>query len=99
MIQERIRRDVALTQELAGWVAGDNRFEIVAPHPLNLLCIRVAGDNALTDTLIENVNRTGTAHVTRTVLNEQSVMRVSIGAQSTERQHVEQLWQLIQACV
>lgn len=99
MIQERIRRDVALTQELAGWVAADNRFEIVAPHPLNLLCIRVAGDNALTDTLIEDVNRTGIAHVTRTVLNEQSVMRVSIGARSTERQHVEQLWQLIQACV
>jgi aromatic-L-amino-acid/L-tryptophan decarboxylase len=34
-----IRRHVGLTQELAGWVADDDRFEIVAPHPLNLLCI------------------------------------------------------------
>ncbi|MEX2625244.1 MAG: pyridoxal-dependent decarboxylase, partial [Ilumatobacteraceae bacterium] len=35
-----IRRHVGLTQELAGWVRADDRFEIVAPHPLNLLCVR-----------------------------------------------------------
>ncbi len=99
LIQDRIRRNISLTQELAGWVASDERFDIVASHPLNLLCIRVVGDDAVTDTLIENVNATGDAHVTRTVLNGQSVMRVSIGGRTTERQHVEQLWQLIESLV
>ena len=98
-ICERIRRDVALTQELATWVAGDDRFEIAAPHPLNLLCLRVAGDggatNDATDALIERINADGTSHVTRTVLDGRSVMRVSIGARTTEREHVEAFWRSV----
>ena len=39
--QTMIRPHVELTQELAARVAADDRFEIVAPHPLNLLCIAV----------------------------------------------------------
>ena len=38
-VQEMIREHVRLTQMLADWVAADERFEIVAPHPLNLLCL------------------------------------------------------------
>ena len=98
-IQDRIRRDVDSTQELARSVAGDPRFEVVAPHPLNLLCIRVVGENARTDDLINAINATGEAHVTRTVLDDRSVLRVSVGARSTERQHVEALWKLIQSLV
>ncbi len=96
-VQERIRRDVALTQELADWVGADDRFEIVAPHPLNLLCFRVVGDDALTEQLIDRINAAGEAHVTRTVLDGRTVMRVSIGARTTERQHVEALWTSITA--
>ena len=59
-----IRRHVELTQRLAELVAADDRFEIVAPHPLNLLVLRVTGDDAadddvLTDALIEAANATG----------------------------------------
>lgn len=92
-ITARLRRDVALTQELASWVAGDGRFEVVAPHPLNLVCVRVAGDDdAPTDALIESINGGGRFHVTRTVLDGRSVMRVSIGTSSTEREHVAAFW-------
>ncbi len=99
-IRDRIRRDVALTQELAGWVAADGRFEIAAPHPLNLLCLRVAGrddehGNESTDRLIDRINAAGESHVTRTVLDGRSVVRVSIGARTTERRHVESLWTAI----
>ena len=91
-VQQRIRRDVGLTQELARRVADDDRFEIVAPHPLNLLCLRVVGDDTLTEQLIGRINAAGEAHVTRTVLDGRSVMRVSIGARTTDRRHVEALW-------
>ncbi len=40
-----IRRHVAMTQDLARLVGDDERFEIVAPHPLNLLCLAVRGDD------------------------------------------------------
>lgn len=95
-IRERIRRDVTLTQELASWVADDDRFEVVAPHPLNLLCLRVAGPgDEPTDAVIAGINDSGAAHVTRTVLDGRSVLRVSIGARTTERVHVEAFWRLL----
>ena len=99
--QEMIRRHVALTQELAAWIASDDRFEIVAPHPLNLLCIAVRDDdadaaNAATDALIDAANSTGEALFTRTVLDGRSVLRVSVGARATEHHHVESAWQLLQ---
>ncbi len=93
--QEMIRRHVELTQELAGWVADDDRFDIVAPHPLNLLCIAVRSGDAATDELIDAANATGDALFTRTVLDGRSVLRVSIGARSTERPHVEAAWHLL----
>jgi aromatic-L-amino-acid/L-tryptophan decarboxylase len=99
--QSMIRGHVTLTQELAGWVADDDRFEVVAPHPLNLLCIAVRDDdpdaaNVATDALIDAANATGDALFTRTVLDGRSVLRISIGARSTERHHVESAWHLLQ---
>ncbi|MCB0967860.1 MAG: aspartate aminotransferase family protein [Ilumatobacter sp.] len=96
--QERVRRDVALAQEFASWVAADDRFEIVAPHPLNLVCIRLAGDDdAPTEALIERINTAGEFHVTRTVLDGRTALRVSIGARTTERANVEALWAVLRA--
>ena len=95
--QERIRRDVGLTDELARWVANDDRFEIVAPHPLNLVCLRLAGQlNEVTDELIDTVNAAGEFHVTRTVLDGVSALRVSVGSRTTEREHVARLWAELQ---
>jgi len=98
--QPMIRSHVALTQELAQLVRDDPRFDIVAPHPLNLLCIaRTADDledaNAATDALTERANTSGLALFTRTVLDDRSVLRVSIGARSTERRHVVAGWELL----
>ena len=100
--QEMIRRHVELTQELAGTVAADDRFEIVAPHPLNLLCLAVhcvEGDldaaNRRTDALIEAVNATGDALLNRSVLDGRVVLRFSIGAARTRRADVEGSWALI----
>ncbi len=97
---DMIHRHVALTQELAAWVGDDPRFEIVAPHPLNLLCLRLAGrdgadGNAATDALIERANASGRALFTRTVLDGKVACRVSIGARTTERRHVEAGWALL----
>ena len=78
----------------------DSRFEVVAPHPLNLVCLRVAGDDdGPTDALIETLNRGGRHHVTRTVLDGRSALRVSIGARTTGSEHVEALWTACQAGV
>ena len=66
-IREMIRRHVELTQRLAVEIGKDERFEIVAPHPLNLLCVRlVAGDDGhrRADRAGQR-HRTGAAHADR----------------------------------
>ncbi len=98
-VQEMIREHVRLTQLVAEWVAADPRFEIVSPHPLNLLCLAVRDGDAATDRLIEQANATGTVLFTRTVLDGRSVLRFSIGAQATQERHVRSAWSLLQQLV
>ena len=96
-VRAMITEHVQLTQTLAAWVAADPRFEIVAPHPLNLLCLRLhAGDQA-TDTLIEQANATGKVLFTRTVLQGHSCLRFSIGGRLTTERHVSAAWSLLQS--
>jgi aromatic-L-amino-acid decarboxylase len=91
-----IRRHVELTQRLAALVSDDDRFEIVAPHPLNLLVIRLVAGDAATDALIDAANATGTVLFTRTVLDGRVALRFSIGAQATQWEHVAAGWGLLQ---
>ncbi len=97
--RERIRRDVDLTQDLAARVRSDDRFDVVAPHPLNLLCLSVRSGNEATDALIERANASGTALFTRTVLDGRSVLRVSVGSHTTRAAHVDAAWELLQRSV
>jgi aromatic-L-amino-acid/L-tryptophan decarboxylase len=98
-VQEMVREHIRLTQLLAELVSADARFEIVAPHPLNLLCLVVRHDDAATDRLIEQANATGTVLFTRTVLDGRSVLRFSIGASATQERHVRAGWALLQQLV
>ena len=98
-VREMIREHVRLTQLLAEWVAADQRFEIVATHPLNLLCIAARDGDAATDDLIERANAIGTVLFTRTVLDGRSVLRFSIGARATQERHVRSAWELLQQLV
>ncbi len=100
--QAMIRRHCALTQQLAEWVLLDDRFEIVAPHPLNLLCVRLkAGDpheaDTATDAMISAANDTGLALFTRTVLDGRVACRISIGGRTTEARHVAAGWEVLQS--
>lgn len=94
--QELIRRHVSITEKLAAAVDADPRFEVVAPHPLNLLCLRLVGDDADTDRLVERANATGKALFTRTVLDGRSVLRFSVGGRTTTEAHVMRAWGLLQ---
>ncbi len=99
-IKAMIRFQVGLTQELAGWVHDDDRFEVVAPHSLNLLCIALRDEDperadTRTEALIEAANASGEALFTRTVLDGRTVLRFSIGNNRTGREHVVKAWALL----
>ncbi len=94
---EMIRHHVEITQRLAATVRADERFTVIAPHPLNLLCIALRTSNDDTDRLIEQANATGAALFTRTVLDGTSALRISIGGTRTDEHHVDAAWALLQS--
>ena len=103
-LQARLRRDIANAQWLAGEVRATAGWRVVAPVTLQTVCIRhePAGldGEALdrhTTQWADRVNRSGRAYVTPAVLDDRWMVRVSIGAESTERAHIESLWATMRA--
>jgi aromatic-L-amino-acid decarboxylase len=95
-LQHHIREHVALAQQFAAWVRNDDRFEIAAPAPLNLVCFRHKGGDEVNQTLMDRLNRSGELYLTHTRLNDRLTLRVCIGQTNTTQRHVEGAWKLIQ---
>ena len=77
-------------------------WERLAPVPLQTVCLRhlkpgldepaLAAHNLL---IAKRINDSGKAYLTPSVLKGTQMLRVSIGAETTERRHVEALWDLL----
>ncbi len=96
-IQERVRRHVAWAQEFAQWVRQDERFELAAPVPLNLVCFRLRAGDEANQRLLEALNRSGKVFLSHTRLDGKFTLRLCVGQTNTERRHVERAWELIRA--
>jgi aromatic-L-amino-acid decarboxylase len=95
-LQHHIRRHVALAQQFAEWVGNDERFELAAPAPLNLICFRHKGGDDANQILLEHLNRSGDLYLTHTRLNDRLTLRFCVGQTNTEARHVERAWKRIQ---
>ncbi len=96
-LRAHIRKHVGLAQEFAAWVAADEHFELVAPHPLSLVTFRLRTGDAATRALMERVNSSGEAYLTHTVVDGRVALRLAIGSPHTERRHVQAVWRLLSA--
>ncbi len=94
-LQHHIRRHVELAQQFADWVRNDSRFELAAPAPLNLVCFRHKGGDAINQQIMENLNRSGYLFLTHTKLNGKFTLRLCVGQTNTEARHVENAWRRI----
>jgi aromatic-L-amino-acid/L-tryptophan decarboxylase len=102
-LQARLRRDLVNAQWFAEQVRATPNWRVLAPIPLQTICIRheppgLEGEALDKHTLawVERVNNSGGAYLTPAILDGSWMVRVSIGAIPTERQHVEVLWDLLQ---
>ncbi|WP_243320294.1 pyridoxal-dependent decarboxylase [Geothrix sp. SG200] len=103
-LQARIRRDLANAQWLKDQVDAAPDWERLAPVPLQTLCLRHLkpglDEGALAQhnlDLAHRINEGGAAYLTPSMLKGRQILRVSIGAEPTERRHVEALWQALKA--
>ena len=97
-----IRRHVALARELAGWIAADPAYEVMAPVPFGLVCFRwrpagrsEAELDALNARLLAAVNAGRERYLTHTRLAGRYAIRLVVGQRATEREHVRAAWDAV----
>jgi aromatic-L-amino-acid decarboxylase len=100
-IRELLRSHVALAQELAARIETSDDWELLAPHPLSVVCFRYCGvpedeRNAFNERLLEAVNASGEGFISHTKLRDRYAIRVAIGNLRTTRKDVERLWDRLQ---
>ena len=102
-LQTRIRRDLANARWLADQIESTPHWKVIAPVPLQTLCVRhhpltLTGPelDAHTRSWADRVNRSGLAYVTPATLGGHWMVRISIGTETTESEHVVALWELLQ---
>ncbi len=100
----RLRRDIANARWLAEEISGTPEWRVVAPVPLQTVCARheppgLSGEalDAHTKAWAERVNRSGAAYLTPATLDGRWMVRVSIGAEPTERDDVAAVWAAMRA--
>jgi aromatic-L-amino-acid decarboxylase len=104
-LQARLRRDLENAQWLKAQVDATSGWERLAPVPLQTVCLRHVPVGMTTEedlrahnlALVDRINRAGTYYLTPSVLKGVQMIRVSIGAEATERAHVEGLWEALRA--
>jgi aromatic-L-amino-acid decarboxylase len=100
-LRARIRNHCRVARELAGWIAAEPGFELMAPVPFSTVCFRATPNlppeqqDEFNARLLQRVNAAGPVLVSHTQLNERYVMRVAIGTLRTEARHVAAAWELI----
>lgn len=101
-LQTRLRRDIANAQWFAEQVQVTQDWRVLAPVPLQTVCVRHEPPNLTGEDLDQHtlawgnrVNASGEAYLTPAILDGRWMVRVSIGAIPTEREHVESLWTLM----
>ncbi len=103
-LQYRFRRDIENAKWLEAQVRATPNWRVLAPVPLQTVCVRheppeLEGEALDKHTLAwtDRINRSGTAYLTPATLDGRWMVRVSIGAAATEREHVEALWRVMRA--
>jgi len=94
-LRHHVRRHVELAQDFAGWVAASERFQLLVPPPLNLVCFRHVGGDEMNRRLLDRLNRSGELYLTHTTLKGRCTLRLCVGQSQTETHHVEQAWERI----
>ncbi len=99
-LQARLRRDMANARWLADAVAAAPGWRLLAPVSLQTLCLRHEPEGLTGEALdrhtqgwCDRLNRSGLTYLTPAQLDGRWMVRVSIGAEATELEHVQAVWQ------
>jgi aromatic-L-amino-acid decarboxylase len=95
-IATMIRSHLRYAQELAALIGSHPDFEVVAPVPFSLICFRYRGSDQQNRALLDEINASGRAFLSHTVLNGRFVLRLAIGNMGTNWEDLLEVWNLVQ---
>jgi aromatic-L-amino-acid decarboxylase len=102
-IRRKLRRDIAHAKWLESHVRAAPDWRVVAPVTLQTVCVRhepagldAASLDAHTRRWAQAINDSGAAYLTAAAVNGRWMVRVSIGSELTESEHIQKLWAMIQ---
>ena len=105
-LRARLRRDIDNARWLAEVAGSSPDWRVLAPVPLQTVCLRhepagLEGEALDRHTLdwVGRINASGKAYLTPATLDGRWMVRVSIGSGTTERAHVESLWESMRQAV
>ena len=101
-LRELLRGHIALAQELAGWIAAEPHWQILAPHPFSVVCFRFAPTGVSERTLdemnaaiLESANASGEIFISHTKLDGRYSLRLAIGNLQTTLADVRRAWEIL----
>ncbi len=94
-ITQLLRESLRLAKVLQSLVEDDGDFELCAPVPFSLVCFRHRGEDTFNQRLLSEINATGKAFLSHTVLHGRYVLRFAIGNYMTCEQDIRDTWDLI----
>jgi aromatic-L-amino-acid decarboxylase len=104
-LREMVREHIRLAELFRSWVEDDERFEVLAPVELGLVCFRFTDGrpegelDELNAELLDRINATGRVFLTHTTLAGRYTLRMMIGSRTTAERHVRAAWELISKTV
>ncbi len=93
----RLRSHIDLAQTFAAWVRTEPGWDVVAPHPLSVVCFRFAGDDDVNAAIVDAVNASGDVFLSTTKLDGKLAIRLAIGNERTTEADVARAWELLRA--
>jgi aromatic-L-amino-acid decarboxylase len=102
-LQGRIQKHIDMVQELAIDIKKDPDFELIVENPLNMLCFRFHPGNindestlnSMNEKILQNINASGQTFLTHTRIRGTYVIRLVAGQTYLEKEHLQEVWQLI----
>ncbi len=103
-IAARVNYHLQLARELQDWIARAENWEQLAPAPMSTVLFRhhprgLSDEEALerhNRSVLEEINRSGQAFLSHTIVRGSFALRLAIGNLRTQRSHLLATWRLIQ---
>ncbi|XP_017304386.1 alpha-methyldopa hypersensitive protein-like [Diaphorina citri] len=91
-LQAYLRKHISLAKKFADLVEQDDRFELVCPPSMGLVCFRLKGDNDLNKAVYDRIIARKVIYIVKGSFQDRLFMRFAICSSQTEESDVQLGW-------